>query len=110
MNDIIRSAPPPPGVEAALLRICQESLANALKYSLATDVSVTLAFEDSRVLLSVQDNGVGFDPQSGGGRQQNSGGFGLGNRRERARLVGVILVAYSSPGVGTLIRATLRTV
>ena len=53
----------PSGEEAAILRICQESLANIIKYANATEVTVRLDFDDSKVQLTVQDNGDGFDSE-----------------------------------------------
>ena len=97
----------PPGVEAVLLRICQEALTNVLKYAKATQLFVTLAFDESQVRLAVQDNGIGFDPEIPATRGQNSGGFGLINMRERARLVGGELTVHSDTGQGTIVEATL---
>ena len=97
----------PTGVEAAFLRICQESLANVLKHANATQVTVTLAFYDSQVRLAIRDNGVGFDPAIPRTPDRASGGFGLINMRERARLLGGELNAQSEPGLGTLVEAIL---
>ena len=97
----------PPGVEGAFLRICQESLANVLKHANATQVTVTLAFHDSQVRLSIRDNGVGFDPATPRAPDREGGGFGLINMRERARLWGGEFTAQSEPGKGTLVEAVL---
>ncbi len=97
----------PPGVEAVLLRICQEALTNVRKYAKATQMTVTLAFDDSQVRLAVQDNGIGFDPEIPAARGLNSSGFGLINMRERARLVGGELTVHSDTGHGTVVEATL---
>jgi signal transduction histidine kinase len=97
----------PQGLEGALLRICQESLANILKHANATQVTVTLTFYDSQVRLAIRDNGVGFDPATPRSRGRESGGFGLINMRERARLFGGELTAQSEPGQGTLVEAIL---
>ncbi len=97
----------PSGLEGALLRICQESLANVLKHANATQVTVTLAFDDSQIRLAIRDNGVGFDPATPRTRDRESGGFGLINMRERARLLGGELAAQSEPGQGTLVEAIL---
>jgi PAS domain S-box-containing protein len=97
----------PSGVEAALLRICQEALTNTLKYARATQVIVTLAFGDSQVQLAVKDNGVGFDPETPKSGREDSGGFGLINMRERIHLLGGELAVQSEPGQGTLVEARL---
>ena len=96
-----------PGAEAALLRICQESLNNVLKHANATEVGVTLAFNDGEVRLLVQDNGIGFDPEAPTERSTDSGGFGLISMRERVRILGGELKVQSEPGRGTLVEATL---
>ena len=96
-----------PGAEAVLLRICQESLTNILKHANASEVGVTLAFDDTEVRLSVQDNGVGFDPETPMERSNDGGGFGLISMRERARVLGGELKVQSEPGRGTLVEATL---
>ena len=67
----------PSGLEAALLRICQESLANILKHAEATHVSVTLVYDDTKVRLTVEDNGIGFNPDVPGQPERRDGGFGL---------------------------------
>lgn len=97
----------PAGVESALLRICQESLSNALKHANATEVVVTLALDDSQAQLTVRDNGIGFDPEVPRGLSRDGSGFGLINIRERARLLGGVLTVTSETGHGTLVEATL---
>lgn len=92
----------PEDVEAALLRICQESLANVRKHAQASEVDVNLIFEESAVRLSLRDNGVGFDPQA-----LPEGTFGLIGMRERARLLGGEFVVQSEKGRGVLIQATI---
>ena len=95
----------PTGLEATVLRICQESLTNVVKHAQATQVTVTLAYESSSVQLIVQDDGVGFDPQAHGTRGKESRGFGLIGMRERALLLGGELTVRSEPGRGTLVEA-----
>ncbi len=97
----------PSDMQTALLRICQESLTNIHKYAKATEVKVTLAYQTGHVVLTVQDNGIGLDPDVSAGRRQNGGGFGLVSMRERASLLGGELIVESGPGQGTLVKATL---
>ena len=92
--------------QAAILRICQESLTNIRKYADASDVQVMLDFELDTVTLTVSDDGVGFDPESvriGGSR----GGFGLMGMRQRARLLRGDVDVISSPGKGTVVKAKI---
>lgn len=96
------SCPLPEDVEAGLLRICQESLANVRKHAQASEVDVNLNFEKSAVRLTIRDNGVGFDPQA-----LPKGAFGLIGMRERARLLGGEFAVQSEKGKGTLIQTTI---
>ena len=97
----------PAGIEAAILRICQEALTNIFKYADATQATVTLAFDDSFIRLRVQDNGVGFDPETPRQGITEKGGFGLINMSERARLCGGALTVESEPRRGTMVEAVL---
>ena len=94
--------PLPPDTESALLRICAEALTNVGKHARASKVDVNLAFEGKVVRLSIQDNGVSFDPDA-----PTEGTFGLIGMRERARLLGGMLVVQSERGKGTLVEATM---
>ena len=95
------------GTEAALLRICQESLANATKHSRAARVDIALNYTESGVSLTIEDNGRGFDPDAPRQQDREAGGFGLINMRERARILGGELTVHSAPGCGTCVEATL---
>jgi signal transduction histidine kinase len=93
--------PLPPSVEAALLRVCQEALANVAKHARATCVAVTLAYEPDAVRLVVRDDGVGFDEAVV--RERTSGaapwsGFGLLGMRERLTALGGTLTLTSRDG------------
>src|SRR5262249_16970606 len=50
----------PPGVESALLRVCQEALANVAKHAGATHATVALEYTPDAVHLSINDDGAGF--------------------------------------------------
>jgi signal transduction histidine kinase len=94
--------------ELALLRICQESLANVRKHAQATEVKVSLTFDESTATLTVRDNGVGMKTEIGEGEPKSKHrGFGLISMRERTRNLGGTLEVQSEKGKGTLIRATI---
>lgn len=96
-------------IEATLLRIGQEALANAARHARATRVGVTLSYMDGEVTLDVRDDGRGFDPFALPPRGV-SGGFGLGGMRARAeRLAGTVDIE-SEPGHGTAISARVPLV
>lgn len=97
----------PGGVEAAVLRICQEGLANVLKHANATRVTVTVAYGKSGVKLTVTDDGIGFDPNIPKQWDKEKGGFGLISMSERAQLLGGDLTVKSSVGSGTNVIATI---
>ena len=86
--------------EAALYRVAQEALHNALQHSGATAVCVRLARTTRRVALEVGDDGHGFTPEA------PSGGVGLASMRERATAAGGTLTIKSG-GTGTLVRMTV---
>jgi len=91
----------PSTVEENLLRIGREALTNAIKHAQAQTIDVDLNFDVNRVLLSVRDDGCGFDPNHQ--PSQSNNGFGLISMRERAEAIGAKLKVDSSPGNGTLV-------
>lgn len=95
-------APLPPAKEHHLLRIGQEALNNALKYAGATAITISLAYSEESIRLSVHDDGKGFAPET---VQGSAGHLGLQNLRSRARKMGGRLTISSSPGQGTTIEA-----
>jgi signal transduction histidine kinase len=93
---------PPLGtpVEAALYRVGQEALHNALRHAGAGGIRVTLSRTARRVVLEVADDGHGFAPE------MPSGGLGLASMRERASAAGGVLTVRSGPR-GTRVRMTV---
>jgi signal transduction histidine kinase len=87
--------------EAALYRIAQEALHNALRHSGAAEVSVSVCAAAKRVTLEVSDQGKGFVPELA------TGGRGLPSLRERAAGAGASLVIRSAPGQGTTVRVVM---
>jgi signal transduction histidine kinase len=83
-----------------ILRIAQEALQNALKHARADHVTVRLAAADGRIRLEVEDDGVGFDPESPAARSRR---LGLTSMEERAQRLGAALEIRSSPGTGTIV-------
>ena len=88
--------------QMTLFRVLQESLSNSAKHAKATDVSVRLDVDASQVVLSVEDNGVGFDPS-----RVAAGHYGLINMRERARKSDGTVAIESLVPKGTRILLTL---
>jgi signal transduction histidine kinase len=92
--------------EETVYRIAQESLHNALRHGEPSHVSVDLATRDGRVVLTVVDDGRGFDP---GARAQAARRLGLTSMRERASAAGGSLRVISAPGAGTTVRLEVPT-
>ena len=88
-----------PVVEVQLLRIIQEALTNARKHAAARQVQVSFAVQGDQVLVTVEDDGQGFDPAQLA--TQNGKQFGLRFMGERAEAVGGSVQVSSTPGHGT---------
>jgi signal transduction histidine kinase len=92
-----------PRAEAAMYRVAQEALHNALRHAGAGRVGVRLARTPRLVSLEVSDDGHGFVPEA------PSGGVGLASMRERASAAGGTLIIRSGPA-GTRVRMTVPAV
>ena len=97
---------PPQKAECAL-RMVQEALTNAIKYSQATRVEVAARTEDSRLLLSVTDNGVGFKPEEPAAASATGSGLGLKGMRRRIEECGGTLSIESPETGGASVRLSL---
>jgi signal transduction histidine kinase len=87
-------------VEGGAYFFVTESLANVLKHASATRVTVSLSFDDGRLLLEVVDDGRGFDPDT---TFQN----GLAGIDDRIRALGGTVTVSSRGGEGTRLAAAL---
>ncbi|SEE75870.1 Signal transduction histidine kinase [Streptomyces sp. 2112.3] len=96
-------------VEATLLRIAQEGLANARRHADASRVGVTLSYMGDEVTLDIRDDGRGFDPAALPPRER-TGGFGLGGMRARAERIAGAVGIESEPGQGTAVSARVPLV
>jgi PAS domain S-box-containing protein len=90
-------------VASHAFRIIQEALTNVTRHSKATRVDVTVRRLEKAIILAVEDNGVGFVPQSLSGLKS----LGLVGMRERALACGGTLLIRGSPGEGTAIVVTI---
>ena len=97
----------PGEIESALLRISQEALTNAVKYSKASWISLTLTTTPGRIRLEISDDGRGFDVAAFAAGPQLS--WGIRTMRERAQSLGGRLEIESAPGKGTRIMAEVPT-
>lgn len=88
-----------PAVEAQVVRIVQEALANVRKHAQATAVRIRFDHDGGGTNVTVADNGRGFDLAEVEAAQGMR--FGLLTMRERAESVGASLTITTAPGQGT---------
>ena len=93
----------PLSVKITVYRLLQESLTNCWRHASGSAPRVQALRTEGQILVTITDQGAGFDPQKAaiGGR------LGLAFMRERVRLLGGIFEIDSAPGRGTVIRARL---
>jgi ligand-binding sensor domain-containing protein/signal transduction histidine kinase len=95
----------PQGVEQNVFRITREAVTNAAKHGAATAVLIRLQTDTRSLILTIADNGCGFD--SATAFSISDGHFGLLGMRERAQHLDGDFEFTSQPGTGTLIRVTI---
>lgn len=88
-------------VELTLYRIAQELVHNSLRHAQATRIELLLMRQPNRVLLTVSDNGVGFNPEAV--RQPGRPGLGLKNIESRLNVIGGRVIFDASPGKGAYV-------
>jgi signal transduction histidine kinase len=99
---ILQEPPPLPArMQAELLRIVHESLANVRRHAMALRVFVRLCIQDGMLRLEIEDDGRGFDV---GGVERSS--VGILSMHERAAAIGAELAIESVAGRGTLVRVS----
>jgi signal transduction histidine kinase len=94
----------PRSVSRNLYRIIEEALNNVRSHSGATEVTVLMWTTGESAIVSVQDDGAGFDPEADVERPFR--GLGMVGMRERALLVGGALRIESGAGRGTKVTLT----
>ena len=87
-----------PKLEIALFRLIQEGVQNACKHAEANKISVKMEFRENDVILSVKDDGKGFDLHA-----KKEGAFGLIGMNERVEMLEGKLSIHSEEGKGTII-------
>jgi PAS domain S-box-containing protein len=97
----------PPETQILLFRIAQEALTNIRKHAHASRVTIHLEGGEKDVVMTVTDNGRGFEVTGKMERMVSAGRLGLMGMRERARLLNGTLQIKSEPGKGTEITVTM---
>jgi two-component system nitrate/nitrite sensor histidine kinase NarX len=86
----------PTNVQVALYRLCQEGLNNIAKHARSSQVIMTLDFDAGFAVLTIHDDGRGFDPTG-----VPPGHYGLNIMHERAQAIGALLSVTSQVSHGT---------
>jgi PAS domain S-box-containing protein len=92
-------------IEVNLYRIIQEALTNVVKHANATEVTIFLFHKKSCAILSIKDNGQGFDSSKLTASPHK--GTGIYNMKERVNLLGGSFEIISRPGKGTRINVNI---
>lgn len=97
----------PVRIKVVIFRIVQEAFNNAVKHSSAERINISLKLVRETIVLSIEDNGVGFDSKCVGfSGSLTSSGLGLASMRERAELASGLYSIDSNKGTGTKIQVT----
>jgi PAS domain S-box-containing protein len=94
-----------PAVETACFRIVQEAMTNVVRHAGAHRLAVSVQTANGELVLSVRDDGRGFDPAAAAARAARGESAGLSGMEERAQLAGGRLEIRAAPGRGTEVRA-----
>jgi two-component system, NarL family, sensor histidine kinase DegS len=97
----------PPKHKVFLFRIVQEALSNVHRHAKAKRAWITLEMNHSLFKITIQDDGIGFDPRQAERNREKWASFGLRGIQERCRLLGGTAVIESHPGHGTRITIEL---
>jgi signal transduction histidine kinase len=92
-------------VELQIVRIIQESLTNVRKHARATTARVDVHRHDGQLVVSIHDDGAGFNPEATARGEFPK--FGLTTMHERAASIRGSLDIDSAPGQGTTVRFTM---
>jgi signal transduction histidine kinase len=95
--------------ELALYRMAQEALSNVTRHAQAVQASLSIAFKPDAVIMTISDNGRGFQVPASPAALAPSGHFGLLGLHERAELIGARLAIQSAPGRGTQVIVNMPT-
>lgn len=105
--DVQEAQPMPRHVEQLVFRTAQEALRNVAKHAGAGEVSLKLETPDGVAVLTVEDDGRGFDPAAAQGPR--AGHFGMSLLADRAADLGGSLSVESRPGEGTKLKLEVPT-
>ena len=90
----------PDEMRTCIYRVAQEALQNVFRHSGAKSAVVTVRQDAGSLVLSVEDDGSGFDPE-------RTRGLGMLGMEERVRQLGGRFEVQSAPGKGTVLKVTI---
>ncbi|HLO80509.1 MAG TPA: ATP-binding protein [Chitinophagaceae bacterium] len=93
--------------ELLIFRIIQEALNNIIKYAKASCIVIKIERNESELIISIKDNGIGFDLEKVYENKKVGKMSGLKNMRQRAEILGGKLTINSRPGNGSTIEAII---
>ena len=91
----------PPEIEITAFRVIQEAVSNVIRHAKSTKVEVSIELEAQILILSVEDDGVGFDPSVAINASAPGSALGLVGMQERVQILGGEFTFESSLGEGT---------
>ena len=92
-----------PEAELLFFRVIQEAISNVRRHAEASQVEITIEYDDGKTTAIVRDNGKGFALPETLGELSRTGKLGLVGMEERAKLLGGSLRLESEPGKGTTV-------
>jgi nitrate/nitrite-specific signal transduction histidine kinase len=95
----------PADAQLQVIRIVQESLTNVRKHAQASHAWVRIAARDGRTVITIEDDGRGFEP--GRVKEENRLKFGLETMKERAEIIKGKIDITSAPGARTRVTLTV---
>ena len=90
--------------ELAIYRIVEEALSNVMRHAHATEVFINVRKNENTISLSIEDNGVGFNPE-----EISHDSSGLSNMQSRVSILKGTFNIDSSRGKGTFTSVTIPT-
>lgn len=96
-------------IEAAVFRIIQEAIENAIAHANPSRIQVTIDTDDQAIRMAVEDDGAGFDAVKvlEAARERKGASIGIASILERVEILGGKVDIASTPGLGTSVRAEI---
>ena len=95
-------------MELFILRIVQESLNNAIKYSKASEIKTIILYSNQRITVSIEDNGIGFDLKEILENKTIGKRSGIKNMKQRSHMISGTFEIKTSPLNGTKVSVDIN--